>query len=111
MQFVGAGLSPVDDLYLRQSSGITEPVASTLLVGGEDIGAVGLVQAFVLAGIHGACGAVEGDGSACFIEEGGLAEVFLLGIEGHDIAGSSDPEGRTWSGEVREVLDAQHLFM
>ena len=61
--------------------------------------------------IDGACGTIESHRTALGIQHGRLADILLLTVEGHDVAGCRQPEGQALRGVDIEVLKMGHLFV
>ena len=85
-------LSGGDEIVLGQSLCFAHSDGFAVLVFAEHIGHVGKVHGLVVIGIHGAGGAEEGYGSSIGIEEGCIANVGNVSIEGHNVARGSNPE-------------------
>ena len=96
---------------LGQTASLADGAAVTALIVAQHIAGVGTVHVAVVVGIDGACGAIEGHSTALRVEQGGLADVLLQTVEGHDVARGRQPQRQPSGGRCAEVVQVDHLLM
>ena len=89
---------------LGQTASLADGAAVTALIVAQHIAGVGTVHIAVVVGIDGTRGAIEGHSTALRVEQGGLADVLLQTVEGHDVARGRQPQRQPSGGRCAEVV-------
>ena len=100
-----------DHVVLCQSLSLTHRDGLAVVVQTQHAAQEGHVESLVGVGIHRARGAVEGHSTAIGIEHGLLADGGGGAIEGHDVAGSRNPQRQVFVGELAEVAQREHSLV